>query len=93
MASLSFLLTLLQMVDNDHGNIDGSVSFFREKAVIVGNVLLIVLVILPHYASDSVMKYNKKTNLFSLQRMESPPLYLPYRFTELRTKSELLLWH
>ena len=31
MASLSFLLTLLQMVDNDHGNIDGSVSFFMKK--------------------------------------------------------------
>ena len=59
MASLSFLLTLLQMVENDHGNNDGSVSFLREKAVIVGNVLLIVLVNLPHYASDSVIKYNK----------------------------------
>ena len=61
----------------------------------VGNVLLIVLVNLPHYASDSVIKYNKDESVLifpkkGIATFISAPTDL---LDHLRTKSELLLWH
>lgn len=41
------------------------------------------------YASSNVYQIQVKDESISIERMESPPFYLPYRFTGLRTKSEL----
>lgn len=41
------------------------------------------------YASSNVYQIQVKDESISIERMESPPFYLPNRFTGLRTKSEL----